>query len=441
MVFNHNWGLPGIQIPPPPFREGRGPTTIPPAWQQLRFGPLGLYDLRRRLGVFSGEPGVFETYSDRFFASDIAWFAAGASTDGAHRIGQPGFHPEFNAIWQSLPSGRVGNEAKRALGGRIQQLLFDLATIWDRALGGTTMILHSDGTTIPNTPAAPQYLQASAYLPPGFVASHSGSHASIARIAQIFIEAVGVPTVQQWRANALHRGWSLTTTGTGGLPNPPSNDLIPAPLNDSAHYRFFGRPTGALDTLLATAAQAMSPAHPPPLIFIGDDDDNVFDASTASLLDALERASYAEAQAHERQQRINELRQEVDILTAQLEFARRSAHTAPSTPVRTQATVTSPQRTPRRSPAPSTRHPPPYSPSPSTNPRSPRAAVPPRVLVDASAPIEDDLGALLRSHDLLHLESTIRLVIRAVARSKWYQELERLGLTGTVVAEIISLVA
>ncbi|KAJ7893883.1 hypothetical protein B0H14DRAFT_2559511 [Mycena olivaceomarginata] len=74
-----------------------------------------------------------------------------------------------------------------------------------------------------NTPAEPQYLRASAYLPPTFVASHPGSHPAIARIAQTFIEAVGVPTVQQWRHNALLRGWPLTQQGVGASSNPTSN--------------------------------------------------------------------------------------------------------------------------------------------------------------------------------------------------------------------------
>ncbi|KAJ6611834.1 hypothetical protein B0H10DRAFT_2054702, partial [Mycena sp. CBHHK59/15] len=46
-------------------------------------------------------------------------------------------------------------------------------------------------------------------------------------------------------------------------PQPPSNTVIPPPQGaDSAHYKFLGRPVGALDQLLGT------PAHPPPPVVV-----------------------------------------------------------------------------------------------------------------------------------------------------------------------------
>jgi hypothetical protein len=101
------------------------------------------------------------------------------------------------------------------------------ATLWDCMFGGTTMVLHVDGTTVPGTPAEPQYLCASTYLPPEFVNSHQGSHVAIARIAQLFLKGIGVPTVQQWVANAQARGWLLTQPTTCATPNESSPDLIP----------------------------------------------------------------------------------------------------------------------------------------------------------------------------------------------------------------------
>jgi hypothetical protein len=64
------------------------------------------------------------------------------------------------------------------------------------------MVLHIEGTTAPNTPTAPEYLLAAVCLPPFFLANHPTSHPAIARIAQTFIESVGVPTVQDWYNNA-----------------------------------------------------------------------------------------------------------------------------------------------------------------------------------------------------------------------------------------------
>ncbi|KAJ7726650.1 hypothetical protein B0H16DRAFT_1697973 [Mycena metata] len=58
---------------------------------------------------------------------------------------------------QLLVTGPVGSQVRRALSDQMQVALCDMATTWDRAFGGTTMIMHVDGTTRPNTPAKLQY--------------------------------------------------------------------------------------------------------------------------------------------------------------------------------------------------------------------------------------------------------------------------------------------
>ncbi|KAJ7192579.1 hypothetical protein GGX14DRAFT_594446 [Mycena pura] len=289
MPFVHNWGIPGINIPVPPARTG--PAQDVPPLRSLRFSPLGLYDLRRRLGVFPTEPGIFQRYRERFLTADIAWFAGGASTDGRHATTTPGFMTEFQDLRDSLPTGHVGSEGRRALNERIQHAIFDLTTLWDRTFGSTTMVMHVEGTTMPNTPTQPEYLRAAVYLPPGFVASQPASHAAIARIVQTFIEA-------------------LTQPGPGASPNAHTSDLIPAPAWGSSHYRFLGRPVGALDALLT----------PVPLVIIPDDDDDYSDIS-GDVIDALERASYAEAESAERLVRIQSLEHQVDILISRMTTA------------------------------------------------------------------------------------------------------------------------
>lgn len=126
MVFRYDWGIQGIDIPVPPSREGICPFRQPLGWDRLRFGPLGLYDLRRRLGVHPSEPGVFQDYCARFLTANIAWFAGGASTENHHTSATSGFFPEFDAMRQSLPTGMVGNEAGKALNERVRYAVFDL---------------------------------------------------------------------------------------------------------------------------------------------------------------------------------------------------------------------------------------------------------------------------------------------------------------------------
>jgi hypothetical protein len=69
------------------------------------------------------------------------------------------------------------------------------APLWDHAYGGFTMVLHMDVMTPPKAMAVPEHLKAHVYLPSNLVNKFTDSHESIACIIQLFIEAVGVPTV------------------------------------------------------------------------------------------------------------------------------------------------------------------------------------------------------------------------------------------------------
>jgi hypothetical protein len=83
------WGI-HVDIQAPP-----GATDEVTAWQDLKFNPLGLYDLRRRLGVLRDQRGTFVQHQHRFLASDIAWFVAGSHDDGNHQTESNSFHPMF----------------------------------------------------------------------------------------------------------------------------------------------------------------------------------------------------------------------------------------------------------------------------------------------------------------------------------------------------------
>jgi hypothetical protein len=124
--FVHNWGLPEIDIPAPLTRSGYGLSVTPIQWSHLKFSPIGLYDLRRRLGVLRREPGVFQQFRRRFITSDIAWFAAGASTDGRHIPARDSFFPEFDELWHTLPTGRDGSAARKDLNEQLETAVFDL---------------------------------------------------------------------------------------------------------------------------------------------------------------------------------------------------------------------------------------------------------------------------------------------------------------------------
>ena len=101
-----SWGIP-VDIPCPP--GGEGPL---PSWSELKFNPLGLYNLRRRLGALWKEPGIFMQHKSAFLASDIAWFAAGASVDGAHGIPSDAFHPLLETFCEHSPQGPAGQRLR-----------------------------------------------------------------------------------------------------------------------------------------------------------------------------------------------------------------------------------------------------------------------------------------------------------------------------------------
>lgn len=105
-----------------------GAGDYPLGWDLLKFNQIGLFDVRRRIGVFATEPGVYDRHRARFDAADLAWFAAGLSTD-VLRLTQNMFPPEFNDLREGMPSGEASSRARAAIRTRIQKLTFDLVCI------------------------------------------------------------------------------------------------------------------------------------------------------------------------------------------------------------------------------------------------------------------------------------------------------------------------
>ncbi|KAJ7223776.1 hypothetical protein C8J57DRAFT_1535920 [Mycena rebaudengoi] len=230
--YIHNWNVPGINKPPeqPPTHTDL-PGKKPLSWDRLKFNPLGCFDLRCRLGVFKMNPLLWNSYRWRFLASDLAWLVAGASDDNQHHVAAGQFfHPQFDVLRDLVPMDEAGYMARRESGESIPKLIFDLATMWDRTFGSTTLILHSEGMTAPGAPAQPEYL-----------------HLAITQIAQIFIEFVGVLTVVDFTAGAQACRWPQDKDPPRVLPNNvPCSIVIPAPKHSSStHYIFRGHPAAS----------------------------------------------------------------------------------------------------------------------------------------------------------------------------------------------------
>ena len=269
-----NWGAP-VDITMPPSGDG----AVPP-WTDLKFNPLGLYNLRRHIGILAGEPGIFTRYQSRFEAADVAWFAAGASEDNNHHVPADTFHQAFAIMRSNLPSGEEGKKWRKQVWSRLQKIIFDLvrcilnnfveqylptcmkATLWDRAFGSSTIIIHVEGAINPGAPALPEHIKADVYLPPVMISEHPEAHSAIAQIVQTYIEAIGVPTVQRWTHAGKKCGWSLSQPGHVNNPNPIPRPLVPLPLPGTSHYQFIGRPYGILSTSSHATDQSSTNDNP-----------------------------------------------------------------------------------------------------------------------------------------------------------------------------------
>ncbi|KAJ7475555.1 hypothetical protein B0H11DRAFT_1917728 [Mycena galericulata] len=419
--FLHDWKAPHATSPPvpPPFHNGH-PRQSPLPLQFLKFNPLGIFELRRHLGL----PADWDAYRRRFISGDIAWFASAV------------FFPEFDGLRNSVPQDGVGYNTRRVFSDQVRQLIFDLITMWDRTWGSTTMLLHVEGTTAPNTPPAPEYLRASVYLPPSFVRRNPDSHLPIAQMVQTFFESVGVPTVLNWTANAQLRHWPLTQHGPIPEPNKIAPDiLIPNPqYAGSAHYVFRGRPSGFV--FPATGSPTLPAGGDPPASQASTrygSEEPEFSTDALALLSALERISQLEgevtttaAQVTEYMAEANRLWEVVQgaadeqerlysvIKSLEEELARAHADLEaprPSTPPRPPAYAASQLLTPAR-PRP--------SPSPST---------PARILADHALPLTT---AHLETAGATSHMAPIRMMVRFVPSMRWSEELRKFEMNDDV---------
>ncbi|KAJ7735457.1 hypothetical protein B0H16DRAFT_1467074 [Mycena metata] len=427
--FTHFWGAPDIRNPPvaPPARDGY-PGRHPLPFHALKFNPLGLYDLRRRLGILKQDPSIWNTYRRQFLAGDIAWLASGASDDNLHDQGFNTFFPELKALRDSLPSDDAGYTARGEFTESARKVIWDLATMLDRTLGSTTMILHVPGTTVPGTPLAPEYLRASVYLPPAFIHRHPETHPAIAQIAQSFLEFVGVATVATWVANARREGWKLTQTASNTIrPNSAPDHLIPDPKQPgSSHYIFRGLPAGRRpDDVTPPSPTSTRYGSEEPLSAEGD-----------ALLTALERVAALEGEVHllhdlldsttaEQRNSIRELTQ----LQAQLNAAEAREEGYEEERRELQRHIGSQNP---RSPAPPT-----YNASSQATPTRSRGGTP------FASPSKTSVAALprttefLKAHGLLAHLPAIRMMIRHAPATKWFQDIAGFDLDELVAEELL----
>ncbi|KAJ7027668.1 hypothetical protein C8F04DRAFT_1266772 [Mycena alexandri] len=423
--YVHNWAAPQIRQPPsqPPSHQGY-PARNPLPWHGLKFNPLGLFDLRRHLGIFPLTPTVWNTYRHRFLASDLSWLATGASEDNQHDPGAAGFFPEFYQLRNSLPSNDAGYQERTRFK--------ESTTMWDRTFGSTTMILSINGTTSPGTPVSPDYLRASVYLPPSFLRRTPEAHPAIANIAQTFIESVGVPTVRAWVQDATATGWRLTQPGANGL--------LALHLSRPPFGAVPSSTTAPAATTPASSADDSTLDLPPSPVSTRYGSEEPLSAESIALLSALERVAILEGEVEELRQYLEDVTAEhVTTLTrlaaadAKLNAAavREEGYGDQLRALRAQ--VASGSGTPSL---------PSYATSQAT-PTRPRAGTPfsPRAGTPFSSPSKPRslprTEALLEELGLTEHLPALRVATRLAPATRWYQEVTALGLDDEVADKLI----
>ncbi|KAF8873101.1 hypothetical protein BD779DRAFT_1679392 [Infundibulicybe gibba] len=215
------------------------------SWSDIKFGPSGLYTLRQHIGTLEHARGIYLQHQDRFFASDIAWFASGCHKDGRHQVPSDHFYPDY------LHNGDGSTLGQRnELRSSTRELLFDLATLSDHSFAGSTLVVQVDGTSASGTRYIPEHLKAHVYLPQAITTENPECHSTIAHIVQLFLESIGTKTVARWHsATKVTPGfnWSFNYSSEPTRRANPSAPLMPPPTAwGASSYVFLGQPHGYL---------------------------------------------------------------------------------------------------------------------------------------------------------------------------------------------------
>ena len=117
------------------------------------------------------------------------------------------------------------------------------AALWDRAFGGSTLIIHVEGTTRPNSPSHPEYIKLDVYFP-GYLVEENPSFSSIiSQMVQTYIINTGIPTIKQWERCA-RSNWLINNSRSHQVPLPyPPQPIQPdATPRGSSTFVYNGRP-------------------------------------------------------------------------------------------------------------------------------------------------------------------------------------------------------
>lgn len=184
--------------------------------------------------------------------------------------------------------------------------------MWDRSFGGTTLVIHVEGTTRPGSPKRPEFVKADVYFPGYFLQLNNGRHYSnaVSEIVQRFILDIGLPTIERYETCAIAARWITPTSRSTPLPYAQQSFHPPADPATSSNFIYHGRPPVVViddyddedNSLIFTASQ----------IQLRSENESLLKAELETAKEDLKQTQDALAESQRREQ---DLLAQIDHLT------------------------------------------------------------------------------------------------------------------------------
>ncbi|KAI0684585.1 hypothetical protein BC835DRAFT_1422151 [Cytidiella melzeri] len=175
--------------------------------------------------------------------------AGGMWNDGEYNWKEGEFHRHYFETREKTrdPSGRS------LIRQRLLETTLDLTTALDRVSGGATLLLHIDGNLPPGLPRAPDVVKVSVYATPYIKSEIPNGEIVVAQLTQSFVEAIALPSIEQWE-QALSKTGEILPMTTMAEPDSPLHKEFGLGLKTktSCLRHIYGRPYGALEGAIKT---------------------------------------------------------------------------------------------------------------------------------------------------------------------------------------------
>ncbi|THG99053.1 hypothetical protein EW026_g3226 [Hermanssonia centrifuga] len=181
----------------PPFRTSDNPSACIALKKDLRvpdFSAAGMQRLTEYFLKFPRNPDFVNRFPERFSSSNVAWMAGGMWDDGNNTDPMDSFHSLHSICLNGSANDEEFNEARKTL----LKTVLNVTTAMDRVSGSTTLLLHFDPNDLSQVTRGPEGINPEVYITPHLRKDIKNANVAIARIVQMFIEGLAVPSLLRW---------------------------------------------------------------------------------------------------------------------------------------------------------------------------------------------------------------------------------------------------